>query len=135
MATVQTNYQSLRPNPFSQNPNSNNANNNNQDEENFDESEDEPANVMIHVVPETSRCEYFEHPIRFAIFDLFLRISARWNHIEDLDSFFSRIYKFHQSHGFRVMMVQEFLELGQFIFAVYFLTYAINCIKYPVLFR
>ncbi|KFM71306.1 hypothetical protein X975_03559, partial [Stegodyphus mimosarum] len=24
----------------------------------------------------------------------------RWNHIGDLDSFFRRIYTFHQKHGF-----------------------------------
>lgn len=60
---------------------------------------------------------------------------ARWNHIDDLDSFFSRMYGYHQRNGFLCMMIQELLELGQFVFVVTFTTYMIHCVNYPVLFK
>lgn len=60
---------------------------------------------------------------------------ARWNHIEDLDSFFSRMYRYHQRHGFWCMLLQEVLELLQFLFVVYFTTFLLHCINYPVLFK
>ncbi|XP_069678883.1 autophagy-related protein 9A isoform X1 [Periplaneta americana] len=73
------------------------------------------SGVMIHVVPENNR--------------------ARWNHIEDLDSFFARMYHYHQKHGFTCMMLQEMLELLQFIFVVVFSTFLFHCVDYPILFR
>lgn len=73
------------------------------------------SGVMIHVVPENSR--------------------ARWNHIDDLDSFFVRMYHYHQKHGFTCMMVQEAFELLQFIFVVCFSTFLFHCVDYSVLFR
>ncbi|KAJ6633195.1 Autophagy-related protein 9A [Pseudolycoriella hygida] len=81
------------------------------------DNDDAPQNsgIMIHVVPDTSK--------------------SRWNHIEDLDSFFTRMYNYHQRHGFHVMMLQEILELVQFCFVVFFVTYIIHGINYPVLFR
>lgn len=60
---------------------------------------------------------------------------TRWNHIEDLDSFFSRMYRYHQRHGFTCMLVQEILELIQFVFVVSFTTFLVHCVNYPVLFR
>uniref|UniRef100_A0A182IPA5 Autophagy-related protein 9 n=1 Tax=Anopheles atroparvus TaxID=41427 RepID=A0A182IPA5_ANOAO len=77
------------------------------------EEEDTPQ--VIHVVPETSK--------------------ARWNHIEDLDSFFTRVYIYHQKHGFFVMMLQKLFELFQFVFVVMLITYMFNCINYEILFR
>lgn len=65
---------------------------------------------------------------------LFVCYLARWNHIEDLDSFFTRMYNYHQKHGFAVMMLQEVFELGQFVFVVAFVTFLIHCVNYPVLF-
>nr|CAD7453425.1 unnamed protein product [Timema tahoe] len=67
--------------------------------ENGEGEEETPheGGVMIHVVPESGR--------------------ARWNHVEDLDSFFVRMYHYHQKHGFTCMMLQEALELLQFIFS------------------
>ncbi|PNF28200.1 Autophagy-related protein 9A [Cryptotermes secundus] len=73
------------------------------------------SGVMIHVVPENSR--------------------ARWNHVEDLDSFFTRMYHYHQKHGFTCMILQEILELLQFIFVVMFSTFLLHCVDYSVLFR
>lgn len=81
------------------------------------EEEDTPqsSGLVIHVVPETSK--------------------ARWNHIEDLDSFFNRLYSYHQKHGFYVMMLQRVFELFQFMFVVILITYMINCIDYTILFN
>ncbi len=45
----------------------------------------DPADVFIHTVPESSK--------------------SRWSHIDDLDSFFKKVYNYHQKHGFRVMML------------------------------
>ncbi|KZC08899.1 PREDICTED: autophagy-related protein 9A [Dufourea novaeangliae] len=88
-----------------------------EDGEDDDDHEETPqeSGVMIHVVPEGNK--------------------ARWNHIEDLDSFFTRMYHYHQKHGFACMMLQEVLELFQFIFVVTFSTYLFHCIDYSVLFK
>ncbi|XP_033177106.1 autophagy-related protein 9A [Bombus impatiens] len=88
-----------------------------EDGEDDDEHEETPqeSGVMIHVVPEGNK--------------------ARWNHIEDLDSFFTRMYHYHQKHGFACMILQEALELGQFIFVVTFSTFLFHCIDYSVLFK
>ncbi|CAK9827119.1 Autophagy-related protein 9A [Anthophora retusa] len=88
-----------------------------EDGEDDDEHEETPqeSGVMIHVVPEGNK--------------------ARWNHVEDLDSFFTRMYHYHQKHGFACMMLQEMLELGQFVFVVTFSTFLFHCIDYSVLFK
>uniref|UniRef100_A0A1L8DUW8 Autophagy-related protein 9 n=1 Tax=Nyssomyia neivai TaxID=330878 RepID=A0A1L8DUW8_9DIPT len=87
-------------------------------EQDIEESDNEEAHpssgIVIHVAPEAGK--------------------ARWNHIEDLDSFFSRMYCYHQKHGFWVMMLQEFFELGQFIVVVALTSFLMHCVKYPVLF-
>lgn len=61
--------------------------------------------------------------------------AARWNHVEDLDSFFMRIYLYHQKHGFACMMLQQVLELVQFIFVLGFTTFLSNCVDYQIIFR
>jgi autophagy-related protein 9 len=73
------------------------------------------SGIMIHVVPESGK--------------------SRWNHIEDLDSFFTRMYLYHQKHGFACMMLQEIFELGQFIFVIIFSTFLFHCIDYSILFK
>ena len=70
---------------------------------------------MIHIVPEQGK--------------------SKWSHIDDLDSFFSKVYEYHQKHGFTVMMLQEVLELLQFIFIVCFTVFLAECVNYPVLFK
>lgn len=80
-----------------------------------DEENPHEAGVMIHVVPETGR--------------------SRWSPIEDLDSFFTRMYQYHQRHGFTCMMLQEILELGQFVFVAVFSVFLFHCVNYPVLFK
>ena len=70
---------------------------------------------MIHIVPEHGK--------------------SRWSHIDDLDSFFTKVYEYHQKHGFNVMMVQEILELLQFIFIVFFTVFLVEGVDYPKLFK
>lgn len=87
-----------------------------QDEEIDADTEDTPRNsgIMIHIVPETSK--------------------ARWNHIEDLDSFFTRMYDYHQKHGFSVIVLDEIFQLLEFLFVVWLITFTTHCIQYPILF-
>lgn len=44
------------------------------------------------------------------------------------------MYNYHQKHGFAVMMLQEFFELGQFVFVVFFVVFLCYGINYPVMF-
>lgn len=84
-------------------------------EEDTDENDvpiHESANLMMHVVPE----------------------STRWNHIENLDDFFTRVYHYHQRGGFVCMMVSDVLQLIQFIFVVGFSTFLLECVNYDILF-
>ena len=73
------------------------------------------ADAIIHVVPETSK--------------------TRWNHIEDLDSFFRGVYHYHQNNGFICMLIKEFFKLGQFIYLMFFTLFMLHCVEYPILFR
>ncbi|XP_072376998.1 autophagy-related protein 9A [Diabrotica undecimpunctata] len=59
---------------------------------------------------------------------------SKWNHIEDLDSFFTRMYKYHQRHGFMCIMLEELSGLGKFIFVVILTVYLFHGINYSVLF-
>ncbi|CAG0917091.1 unnamed protein product [Notodromas monacha] len=60
---------------------------------------------------------------------------SRWNHVADLDSFFRRVYWYHQKHGVLCMIAQEFLELVQFLFVIVFSVFLLQCVDYRVLFR
>jgi len=55
--------------------------------------------------------------------------------VEDLDSFFTRVYYYHQHHGFLCILLQACLELVQFIFVVTFATFLLQCVDYDVLFE
>ncbi|XP_071812192.1 autophagy-related protein 9A-like [Apostichopus japonicus] len=79
-----------------------------QEDDNVDEHD-----VMLHV-PDSGR--------------------ARWNHIENLDAFFSRIYLFHQNHGYLCMMLSQILELVQFLFICLFSLFLLRCVDYATLF-
>lgn len=61
--------------------------------------------------------------------------TLRWNHIDDLDGFFTRMYKYHQKHGFTYILLQEILEHLQYIFIMYLTTMIFHGINYPVLFK
>lgn len=60
---------------------------------------------------------------------------SRWNHVEDLDSFFSRIYKYHQRHGFRCMLLQDIFDINQFVFVVWLTIWLIHGINYDIMFN
>ncbi|XP_051662084.1 autophagy-related protein 9B [Manacus candei] len=57
-----------------------------------------------------------------------------WHHIKDLDSFFTKIYHFHQRNGFACVVLSDVLELVQFLFVVTFSTFLLCCVDYDVLF-
>ncbi|XP_016161153.1 PREDICTED: autophagy-related protein 9A-like [Ficedula albicollis] len=57
-----------------------------------------------------------------------------WHHIKDLDSFFTKIYQFHQRNGFACVLLSDVLELLQFLFVVTFSTFLLCCVDYDVLF-
>ncbi|XP_046840849.1 autophagy-related protein 9A-like [Xenia sp. Carnegie-2017] len=61
--------------------------------------------------------------------------SSRWNHIENLDDFFIRVYDYHQQNGFLCILVKECFELAQYVFIVLFTTFLIFCVDYNKLFR
>ncbi|XP_023932449.1 autophagy-related protein 9A [Lingula anatina] len=73
------------------------------------------TDVLIHVVPEESS-------------------KSRWNHIENLDEFFARVYQYHQRNGFFCMVLEDVLQLLQFVFVILFSSYLIECVKYDVVF-
>lgn len=102
------------------------------------EYEDGHRDVMIHVVPDTSKGKRsptipeLTFGLDTTLLFVFL-ISARWNHIEDLDSFFTRMYYYHQKHGFTIMMLGHLLDLAIYAFVVWFVTSVTYCIDYTVL--
>jgi len=76
--------------------------------------ENNQESILIHVFPENK---------------------SRWNHIEDLDAFFTRVYKYHQHHGFTCMILEELFQLFQFAFVVCFSTFLLKCVNYSILFK
>ncbi|XP_037823326.1 autophagy-related protein 9A [Lucilia sericata] len=86
------------------------------DNEATNNDEDTPRNsgVLLHTVPEINR--------------------SRWNHIEDLDSFFTRMYHYHQKHGFVIIVLDEIFQLIQFAFVIWLITFTVHCINHDILF-
>uniref|UniRef100_A0ABK9N763 Autophagy-related protein 9 n=1 Tax=Glossina morsitans morsitans TaxID=37546 RepID=A0ABK9N763_GLOMM len=80
------------------------------------EVEDTPRNsgVLVHTVPEKNK--------------------TRWNHIQDLDSFFTKMYQYHQKHGFSVILVDEIFQLFVFTFVIWLLVFTANCLNHDMLF-
>lgn len=62
-------------------------------------------------------------------------VTGGWTHIEDLDSFFTRMYRYYIRGGFYPMILADLFYLLQFIFIVWFSTFLVHCVNYPVLFR
>lgn len=112
MAKNDINYHSLANdgNPFIDKPSNGTPDDFTTDTENEEPNRD---GIIIHVVPDTSK--------------------ARWNHIEDLDSFFTRMYYYHQKHGFNVMMLGHLLDLATFAFVVWLITGVAYCVDYSKL--
>uniref|UniRef100_G3U844 Autophagy-related protein 9 n=1 Tax=Loxodonta africana TaxID=9785 RepID=G3U844_LOXAF len=57
-----------------------------------------------------------------------------WHHIQNLDSFFTKTYNYHQRNGFACILLEDVFQLGQFVFIVTFTTFLICCVDYNVLF-
>ncbi|XP_075990508.1 autophagy-related protein 9 [Anticarsia gemmatalis] len=58
-----------------------------------------------------------------------------WTHIDDLDSFFTRMYRYYVRGGFYPMIMSDLFYLLQFIFIVWFSTFLVYCVDYTKLFR
>nr|QNO58549.1 autophagy-related protein 9 [Heortia vitessoides] len=80
----------------------------------LDHEHEDATNVIIHKVPKNK---------------------GKWNHIEDLDSFFTRMYRYYIRGGFYPMIMSDLFSLLQFIFIVWFSTFLVHCVNYPKLFR
>ncbi|XP_054093511.1 autophagy-related protein 9B isoform X2 [Callithrix jacchus] len=61
-------------------------------------------------------------------------LRGSWHHIQNLDSFFTKIYSYHQRNGFACILLEDVFQLGQFIFIVTFTTFLFRCVDYNVLF-
>jgi autophagy-related protein 9 len=86
-------------------------------EEEDDDSEislQEERGFLVHMSPDVNR--------------------SQWNHVDDLDKFFTSVYEYHQRHGFETMVLAETLQLLQFVFIVLFVTYLNWCVNYEELF-
>uniref|UniRef100_A0A1U7REW5 Autophagy-related protein 9 n=1 Tax=Mesocricetus auratus TaxID=10036 RepID=A0A1U7REW5_MESAU len=62
-------------------------------------------------------------------------LRGSWHHIQNLDSFFTKIYSYHQRNGFACILLEDVFQLGQFIFIVAFTTFLLRCVDYSVLFN
>ncbi|KAJ0183714.1 hypothetical protein K1T71_000137 [Dendrolimus kikuchii] len=78
------------------------------------EHDDDAKNVFIYKVPKNK---------------------GGWTHIEDLDSFFTRMYRYYVRGGFYPMIMSDLFCLLQFIFIIWFSTFLVYCVNYPRLFR
>ncbi|XP_043825123.1 autophagy-related protein 9B [Dromiciops gliroides] len=61
-------------------------------------------------------------------------LRGSWHHIQNLDSFFTKLYNYHQRNGFACMLLEDTFQLGQFVFVVTFTTFLLRCVDYDVLF-
>jgi autophagy-related protein 9 len=58
----------------------------------------------------------------------------RWNHIDNLDEFFERVYQYHQNHGLWAITLSDIMELFQFLFIVCFSVFIVTCLRFNRLF-
>lgn len=110
----QTNYQPLGGNDTTGVDQDSHSVNTDRERED-DLSPDTHSSMVFHVVPKSCK--------------------SRWNHIEDLDTFFQRVYHYHQNYGLLCMVLQYISELGQYAFVIVFSTVLFTCIDYDILFR
>ncbi|XP_032954993.1 autophagy-related protein 9B isoform X2 [Rhinolophus ferrumequinum] len=61
-------------------------------------------------------------------------LRGSWHHIQNLDSFFTKIYGYHQRNGFACILLEDVFQLGQFVFIVTLTTFLLRCVDYNVLF-
>ncbi|KAL3083259.1 hypothetical protein niasHS_011061 [Heterodera schachtii] len=60
---------------------------------------------------------------------------ARWDHVGDVDQFFSYIYEYYQQKGLRCIALRYFFSLFRFVFVVFFSTFLLQCVDYGVIFN
>ncbi|CAI2352683.1 unnamed protein product [Caenorhabditis sp. 36 PRJEB53466] len=58
----------------------------------------------------------------------------RWDHVKDLDEFFTHIYEYHQCGGYMCIVMQKVFSLLQFVFVMSFTTFFTQCVNYEFLF-
>lgn len=58
---------------------------------------------------------------------------SKWNHIKNLDSFFTDMYRYHQRHGFVCMLLMDIFELNQYVFVLTLTTYLLYGVDYSKL--
>ncbi|XP_024420326.3 autophagy-related protein 9B isoform X2 [Desmodus rotundus] len=61
-------------------------------------------------------------------------LRGSWHHIQNLDSFFTKIYSYHQRNGFACILLEDVFQLGQFVFIITFTTFLLCCVDYNILF-
>lgn len=61
--------------------------------------------------------------------------NGKWNHIENLDDFFIRIYRYHREQGFVCLLLSDVFALIQYVFIVLFTTFLAVCVDYKLLFH
>ncbi|RCN41063.1 autophagy protein Apg9 [Ancylostoma caninum] len=85
-----------------------------------------------HVVGSSRNDEV--NPVPPAMASSSRRNNHRWDHIENLDRFFTLVYEYHQGGGFLTIAVKKIFGLAQFVFIVTFSTFFMQCVDYDVLF-
>lgn len=60
---------------------------------------------------------------------------SRWSHIEDLDSFFTRIYLYHQRGGFVCILMRGLFDLFKVAYSVILCLFLMYFINYDVIFQ
>ncbi|CAD6192338.1 unnamed protein product [Caenorhabditis auriculariae] len=61
--------------------------------------------------------------------------SQRWDHIDNLDMFFTHVYEYHQESGFLCIVLQKLFSLFfSFSSFLFFSTFFFQCVDYDVLF-
>ncbi|KAI6236777.1 Autophagy-related protein 9 [Aphelenchoides besseyi] len=58
-----------------------------------------------------------------------------FEHVQDVDQFFSLVYEYHRGNGFICIALRHCLALFQFVFVVAISTFLLQCIDYDVLFN
>ena len=64
----------------------------------------------MHYVSQHCLCEPSRNVLIIVVFFCFY-VAGKWNHIENLDDFFTRVYEYHQKSGFACMMLSEMFRL------------------------
>lgn len=60
--------------------------------------------------------------------------ASRWNHIENLDEFFDRVYQYKIQHGLVTIILSDVFELAQFAFVSIFSAFILTCLNFHNLF-